>query len=109
MGDVYRTATKVVVWLGPAENDSDLVMESLSELAANLSIAPSPIYEVDLEEYGLPDENSPVWHALGHLFRRQSFGRLWTFQEAVLATDLIVVSGQKMADWKLIATVVERV
>lgn len=108
MGDVYRTATKVVVWLGPAENDSDLAMESLSGLGADLSTIPRPISAHELEEYGLPDENSPVWHAVGHLFRRQWFGRLWTFQEAVLAAELIVVSGQKMADWKLIAKVAER-
>lgn len=107
MGDVYRTATKVVVWLGRAENDSDLAMESLSELAASMSTIPMPIYPIELEWNGLPDENSPVWHAIGHLFRRQWFGRLWTFQEAVLAAELIVVAGQKVADWKLIATVAE--
>ena len=105
MGDVYRRASKVVVWLGPAENDSDLAMQSLSGLSERLSSIPHGSAVSYFEEYGLPDENSPVWHAVGHLFRRQWFGRLWTFQEAVLAAKLIAVAGQKMADWNLIGSV----
>jgi hypothetical protein len=105
MGDVYRRANKVVVWLGPAENDSDLAMESLSGLSERLSSLPFRSIVYGFEENGLPDENSPVWHAVGNLFRRQWFGRLWTFQEAVLAAKSIAVAGQKMADWTLISTV----
>jgi hypothetical protein len=105
MGDVYRRANKVVVWLGPAENDSDLAMESLSGLNERLSLLPFRSILYGFEENGLPDENSPVWHAVGNLFCRQWFGRLWTFQEAVLAAKSIAVAGQKMADWTLISTV----
>ena len=28
MGEIYSTAQKVLVWLDPSENDSDLVMDS---------------------------------------------------------------------------------
>jgi hypothetical protein len=105
MGDVYRRANKVVIWLGPAENDSDLAMESLPGLSERLSSLPFGSVVYHFEENGLPDENSPVWYAVGNLFRRQWFGRLWTFQETVLAAKLIAVAGQKMADWTLISTV----
>jgi hypothetical protein len=95
MGDVYRRAYKVVVWLGPASEDSDLAMDSLSWLSTALPQIPRPICTSELQKYELPDQDSPIWPALGHLYGRSWFGRLWTFQEVVLAVDSLVVCGQK--------------
>jgi hypothetical protein len=57
------------------------------------------------EALRLPEVYSPVWSALGHLFRRTWFGRLWTFQEAVLASDLLIICGRKTISSKTLVTV----
>ena len=105
MGDVYKMACKVIVWLGPASEESDLAMDSLSWLSRNLSWFKHPVSTPMLGEAGFPDENSPIWPALGHLYGRSWFGRVWTFQEAVLAVDSLVICGQKTVDWTTLATV----
>lgn len=102
MGDVFWGAKKVLVWLGPTENQSDLAMdwlEGLSKILPRIARAPQ-IYE--FEEYGLPDMYHQDWLALGHLYRRKWFGRLWTFQEAVLATKLLIVCGEKSVEGELL-------
>lgn len=32
MGEVYKKAVETIVWLGPEENDSDIVMEKFSAI-----------------------------------------------------------------------------
>jgi len=59
-------------------------MESLSGLSERLSSLTFGSVVPNFGENGLPDENSPVWHAVGNLFRRQWFGRLWTFIRKIL-------------------------
>jgi hypothetical protein len=95
MGDVYRKAKRVVIWLGPAEEDSDLAMDWLERLSVTLPTIALPCQPSYLQTHGLPHRSHPLWLALGHLYRRKWFGRLWTFQEAVLAADILIVCGQK--------------
>jgi hypothetical protein len=105
MGDIYRQARQVVVWLEPADQDSDIAMDWLERLSASLPSIPHPPMLQDLPELGLPDQQSRLWPALGYLYRRKWFGRLWTFQEAVLALDVKIVCGQKSVGWDTLATV----
>jgi hypothetical protein len=94
MGDIYRNARQVVVWLGPSRQDSDLAMDWMEALSVTLPTIPhQPSFSM-FQEYGLPDEDSMVWLSLGHLFRREWFGRLWTFQEVVLAPTVLFVCGK---------------
>jgi hypothetical protein len=58
-----------------------------------------------LPELGLPDQQNPLWPALGYLYRRKWFGRLWTFQEAVLGSDVRMVCGQRAFKWDALAIV----
>lgn len=100
MDVIYRQAKSVLVWLGLESQDSDVAMSQIAALAENIAkIEQHPGLD-DLPRYGLPHKNDPVWLAIGHLYQRKWFGRLWTFQEAVLATSLRVVCGDKTADWK---------
>jgi hypothetical protein len=105
MGDIYRTAHQVLAWLGPSGKDSDLAMHSLETLSKALPPIFTPPQFSQLEALCLPKRNSPVWSALGHLFRRTWFGRLWTFQEAVLASDLLIICGRKTISSKILFTV----
>ncbi|PMD26432.1 hypothetical protein NA56DRAFT_344944 [Hyaloscypha hepaticicola] len=103
MGDIYRTAHQVLAWLGPAGQNSDLAMDSLEDLSEALPpIFARPCF-TQFEALRLPKGDSPVWSAIGHLFRRTWFGRLWTFQEAVLASDLLIICGRKTISSKTLS------
>ena len=105
MGDIYRTAHQVLAWLGPHGQDSDLAMVSLETLSKALPPIFTPPQFSQLEALCLPKRDSPVRSALGHLFRRTWFGRLWTFQEAVLASDLLIICRRKTISSKILVTV----
>jgi len=105
MGDIYTKATRVVVWLGPARNDSDVALDWMARLSSSLpSILDPPMLD-SLPEHGLPEKGSPLWPALGHFYRRNWFGRLWTFQEAVLAQEKLLACGTKTIKWETAALV----
>jgi hypothetical protein len=105
MGDIYRTAHQVLAWLGPAEQNSDLAMDSLENLSKALPPLFAPPEDNKFEAFRLPRRDSPVWSGLGYLFCRTWFGRLWTFQEAVLASNLLIVCGRKTISSKILSTV----
>jgi hypothetical protein len=95
MGDIYRKAHQVVAWLGPSGQDSDLAMDWFERLSVALPRIQFPPLPPEFGKYGLPEVDDTVWPAIGYLFRRPWFGRLWTFQEAVLASDLLMICGRK--------------
>ncbi|KAH8767859.1 heterokaryon incompatibility protein-domain-containing protein [Hyaloscypha finlandica] len=95
MGDIYRKAHQVVAWLGPSGQDSDLAMDWFERLTVALPLIQFPPPRHQFGGYGLPEADDTIWPAIGNLFRRPWFGRLWTFQEAVLAADLLMICGHK--------------
>lgn len=100
MGDIYRFAQRVVVWLGPEENNSDNAMWLMGAIGAEIEVdfdtcemKPSSI-ATDLT---LGDENATIsideegLCSLYHLFCRSWFERLWIRQELGLANERSVV------------------
>ncbi len=74
MGDIYRTADQVLAWLGPAEHNSDLAMDSLENLSEVIPSISAPPEGNEFEALRLPEVDNPVWSALGHLLRRAWLG-----------------------------------
>ena len=103
MGDIFRRASRTVIWLGPEDDATTAAFSLLHEIEAALPSAdPGPvrlelmnsthdhIREVIKNWYGtdiLPPTSHPGWPAIVRLLRRQWFSRLWTFQEAVLSSS----------------------
>jgi len=104
MKDIYEDAKKVVIWLGPAADDSDLAMDMIEHLARNRGIgtvtASTP---VDPEFYGPPGKpfDDKSWTAL--LFHRQWAERAWIIQEATAQSadgcPTAVWCGKRKNDW----------
>jgi hypothetical protein len=96
MTEIYSSAELVVVWLGPAGNDSDSFLSQLS----SLNEAFAGVTEIDkvnkhnITEYGLPPIEDQIWFAAFHLAFRPWFTRVWVVQEAVLAKSVLVSCGQ---------------
>jgi hypothetical protein len=123
MGDVYRQATQVLIWLGPSSDDSDSAMDAIALIgpyAAKVSETHNEDLEIiaqkclesrgskldDLNEYspgwlyrrllGVGDQN---WQfpivAMAALIRRPWWRRTWVLQELVLAKQITFLCGDK--------------
>ncbi|KAK6446924.1 hypothetical protein FP744_10003174 [Trichoderma asperellum] len=110
MADIYSLAARVVVWLGPAEDDSDLAISTLAYLGAQV--------ETTLDAYRLtsPGAEEPMWYDINHslpysdaqwkaiecLILRAWFTRVWTAQEIHLANRLAIIQvGNATLLWSL--------
>lgn len=91
MRQIYAQAHLVVVWLGPAEDFSDLAVEYIT----NGNISP-------------PDPQLNLKCALRSLLKRLYWTRVWIVQELMLARDIIFFCGQKSFTWGQIASFRQR-
>ena len=110
MHETYFAAERVLVWLGKAENDSDLAIDGIPALNKRLRYLESKIAPDvrnflgrNLERLGLPEATDPIWPPLNNLFRRRWFTRLWVVQEVMLARRITVLCGNRTADWETLA------
>ncbi|KAI0435782.1 hypothetical protein F4803DRAFT_557643 [Xylaria telfairii] len=111
MDTIYRNASRVVVWLGQASEDSDAAMTQLAHLGrqvetvGNILLFPSPdaedrhisspCHEIKLE--------MAVWHAIEALLMRSWFQRVWTMQEIRLADhEALIQCGHATVGWKIL-------
>ncbi|KAK2767777.1 hypothetical protein FQN54_003936 [Arachnomyces sp. PD_36] len=103
MGDIYARAAEVIIYLGPSVNDSDFLIDGMPELAKWMK---------DLLEAGmsrLPFEHVPrlaettarLLRALGHMYARPWFTRVWVVQEVLLPRSRIFLCGRRQFDWEL--------
>ncbi|KAK6840011.1 hypothetical protein PG987_005877 [Apiospora arundinis] len=88
MGDIYRRANAVLVWLGEAADDSNLVFERISELAPtrfNWPLASTVQFD-------------QAWRAL---ITRPWFFRTWVIQEVALnSSKAIAMCGYDSVPWE---------
>ncbi len=104
MREIYENAQAVLVWLGNAANHSDMAMDNALVLNEKLSAIERPIRFDHLISHDIYDQGHPVWSALGNLYCRNWFERLWVVQEAVLARELVFLCGSKSIDWESLST-----
>lgn len=108
MGDLYKAAHRVVVWLGPASADSALACSTLAYLGAQMVVTkdnrglrhPDAV-EKDwcLARSDLPYEEA-TWLAIHNLLARPWFERLWIWQEIVLADNRATIQcGYEHVPW----------
>ncbi|KAM0277826.1 hypothetical protein ACHAQH_005530 [Verticillium albo-atrum] len=116
MAEIYRTAERVVVWLGHEANDSNIAIGLLDELAwmvefdfENTRMRPSAAGAIDPTwadptEY-LPYEQDELW-AIYQLVHRAWFGRVWIRQEIAAANPqtAVVACGNKTISWEMLRT-----
>lgn len=120
MGAIYTKTTRVVVWLGEADEQTEIAFRLLHETGDRLW---QQIQKLGPERGAFKPENphsvhypleltsadDPEWVALRRLFRRPWFSRVWTFQEAVLARNGVFHCGANTVGMSLFFAVVEAV
>ncbi|KAF4450155.1 HET-domain-containing protein [Fusarium austroafricanum] len=94
MRDIYRSATKVVAWLGPAGGGGDTAMEAIQDMMTKLGTMDkdwSIIGPNDLCEVGI-DVAQINWLSIWSFLNRPYWRRIWVIQELASCTDRGVVA-----------------
>ncbi|KAK4448416.1 heterokaryon incompatibility protein-domain-containing protein [Podospora aff. communis PSN243] len=100
MGDIYRCASSVIVWLGREDGYTATAIHFIERLS-DAFVAHGEKQEVLLEKLrsGEVQNSETDWDALQYLFTRTWFQRAWIVQEVALARELGVVLGQQACFW----------
>lgn len=112
MGAIYRSAARVVVWLGPASPYSDQTLAFITELceaflayyqAHGDELIPfrdvNEVVRIEPTGFELPAQSDRRWMALSELLRRPWFSRYWIIQEVMVNDKVIVQCGDGQLDW----------
>jgi hypothetical protein len=103
MGETYSNASCVLVWLGAAENDSDLAMDRLPAIVdCMLGTKETPGSSKEFQNR-IPEECDSVWDAILAVFNRPYFRRGWVMQEIILARKIEVLCGDKVVSWDIMS------
>ncbi|KAJ3962852.1 hypothetical protein N0V92_000421 [Colletotrichum tropicale] len=105
MPDIYGIAARVLVYLGPSADNSDLAiafLEHISDFADYLDeVLPMANFTAALGAgFVMPPPGAPEWPALRAFWRRPWFRRVWVIQEFVNATELTIMCGAREIDWR---------
>jgi hypothetical protein len=109
MGQIYRKASRTVVFLGEQEKDSETALRLIADLGSKIVVDWTD-YTLSSSEKG---KSEPHWatfrapldyspdelRAIYRLLHRPWFGRLWIRQEIALSTDAIVQCGHTVVPW----------
>jgi len=107
MGDIFKMAERVIVWVGPSTEDSRLAIQTLDYLGRQVvsttdrrrAPAPGTIEKTWFDSsVQLPFDDS-TWKAISNLLQRSWFERLWVVQEAHLARRGLFLCGEDELDW----------
>ena len=105
MATIYRAANNVLAWLGPAGENSDLVIDQprIDEISSAASVIQGQVAYSALIDSGLPAFTDPFWPALGNLCQRGWFFRLWVVQEIALGRENFMICGDRMVSYDSLA------
>jgi hypothetical protein len=91
MGEIFRQADRVLIWLGDEANQSDPAMDFVQELSKS-SFQEKVL--TDLASVGQQVmEGIRKWRALASLMERPWFKRRWVIQEIAFAASVLVHCG----------------
>lgn len=103
MGQIYKQAHEVLIWLGTESSNSDIAMrliEEISLLSRHQVANPKDITESH-------DDFLEAWTALQNLCHREYWSRTWIIQEIELARHLHVYCGDRLVSWNALQKTLE--
>ncbi len=99
MGDIYKSATRVLAWLGPGSPESDALFHMSSRVSAqdcHLDENGKPHWKQDICS---PSERTSLQSTLQKILDRDYWKRAWIIQECLLARVLSLYSGHAETSW----------
>ena len=111
MADIYRSAAKVIVWLGPEANNSTTAIEALKKFTSKICVdwtrytigaASEEDAESDwVDSTKVAPSDQETWSSIGWLLDRSWFSRLWVLQEVHLARKgAVIICGDATVSWE---------
>ncbi|KIW97824.1 uncharacterized protein Z519_01408 [Cladophialophora bantiana CBS 173.52] len=102
MGEIYRQAAKVRVWLGGNENGGDEM--AIKKIFALFRVLVVKVVNPDRDELvRLFGAKSTSWSVIDGFLRRAWFHRRWVLQEVALGRDTVVYCHTEKISWSLFA------
>lgn len=101
MSDIFRAATKVLIWLGEASDNSDMAFEALASVHGNLGLLHGMAKSwhgagLDVSKY----MSNQMETALVSVCNRAYWSRVWIIQEILSASSVDVLCGSKVLVWE---------
>lgn len=110
MGKIYSRASRVTVWLGVADRSTKTAFDFIHDVASRVPKEVETWDDNKTDQYlsssgfwdriGRPKWTAAERHALVRLYLRNWFTRTWVIQEAVFASDPVVICGSNSATWR---------
>ena len=108
MGAIFKSSSRVLVWLGPETSASSTVIGLLNELSCQISVdwatmkissSPGAVKEwVEMVDNFY--NNKELVDGLSHLVTRPWFERLWVWQEIRAKDDALVMCSNDRISWR---------
>jgi hypothetical protein len=124
MRRIYKTAERVVIWLGQDDKQMALLAFSvICSLASGGTVAGNQVKRAGFYSNGVlstdipgmpyqvwppPDDSEATWKSLEALFGCSWFWRVWCLQEVALAKEAIVIWGNCEISWRHIGLAAAR-
>jgi hypothetical protein len=116
MSQIYRSADRVVVWLGEdntnpgtAPQAFKLLCDAVTHYSGARGVEPASFHSAhnnvfyeSSPEVTLPTASSRSWEAVKTFFNLEWFWRLWVVQEIALASDAIMLWGSSSISWSYV-------
>lgn len=101
MGNIFRSADRVLVWLGEHADESEALFEPWPWTASDVirrakSAVPNPWSSGRVLTLGELERRQRIWTSFLH---RPYFRRTWVIQEIVLAQSLLIHCGGSVISW----------
>lgn len=108
--EIFSSATRVIIWLGEASEDSEIALHFATTLYKSIQRLVSSgktIKQENLPETSIAGYQQTVnaWKALSNLLARPWFSRSWVVLEAVLSQHISFMCGDTVIAWKCLADV----
>lgn len=108
MGDIYKTADKVIVWLGDERDGSDEAIQMI-ELWSEVFWKYVPDKEAAVQHMVEKSRSDKNWNwrldEIEAFLDRPWWSRRWVLQEVVLAKEVLVKCGRKEFPWSVFISV----
>ncbi|KAK4220904.1 heterokaryon incompatibility protein-domain-containing protein [Podospora fimiseda] len=116
MGDIFRNAYEVIVWLGQDDSDQSLVFEGVCSVVSTWASARGEGFDLPTKPQFFVRGQQPVkslrgesntlssdsrdWPGILSLYNRRWFHRLWVVQEIALARQATVICNDCEISWE---------
>jgi Heterokaryon incompatibility protein (HET) len=113
MGEIYKSANNVIVWLGKKDEFTKDALTAIRRLSripqdkySHVKVADWHDQGAVLRKLGTSPLSYTHWLGLVAFLNRPWFKRAWVAHETILARNVVVICGRAVISWAMISKVV---